>query len=969
MASLPAPSAREREEAPSDGHAGSRFRQETPRVSRTFTRYRKHVRHVDPVPTAVANRLLDISLLGSFRLCRDGLAEALGSGRLQALVGLMALHPDGELPRARVAALLWPESDETQARTNLRKLVARLRKRLAPADAWMRLEGPSLGWRQDAIVTVDTAEFEAAVREGSRSSLERAVEIYRGVLLPDCDDEWVVPERERLRQLYESSLLRLAELLEGVRDYRGAAEQLVRLLREDPLQEETHRQLMRIESLRGDRGAVVRTYETCAATLRRELGVDPSPATSQLLQRLTGEAVAVGGSATLGAALAAREEEQFVGRDKELVALRKWLDAPTPELINVYGPGGTGKSALLRVCARLARRLGYDPLLVDARDMPRTREGFLAALAPAWADGAGAGVHAPRLLLLDTCEELGELSRHLLEDLLARLDAGTKVVLAGRVPVARAWGPDCPWSRVVQPLPLRGFSAQESREYLRRRGLTDPQLAARVRELAGGSPLALSLAADLATRQGGPQFSEWCLVVRSLAEQLLREVGDGRLRELIDAGALVREFDRPMLAQMTGRRDLAEAFEKLCELSFVRPAGRGLTFDADTRLILAQDLGWRDPDRYQRLRLRAARVYRRQMATAPPSCHARLAEACLFLLGHTRTASLMFDGTDDEGIWTEPVRPADHVEVQRIWARWLQTRLGVRLPMTGDWRLGAVLAYPGARLRVARDREGRAVGFSGLLPLCQETLPLLTTDRSVAALLATRWTEAELAAWPRRAADSRAFVLRFLAETGPSAEAVRAALLRDMVSVFASGGAYYVATPIPEYKALVEALGFRAMPGHTVAGERHHPTDAYELDLSRVGFAHWIEGLLLGRQLPRAADLREAERQIQAVLAHWRDDAWLQAASPSCLGAHGHGAPAVRSAAWRALKRARGRSGNDAAITALEAAYLAADPVAPAKAAAQLGVSRATFYRLVRRGVHLVALACVDARRRPERVR
>lgn len=347
----------------------------------------------------------------------------------------------------------------------------------------------------------------------------------------------------------------------------------------------------------------------------------------------------------------------------------------------------------------------------------------------------------------------------------------------------------------------------------------------------------------------------------------------------------------------------------------------------------------------------------------------RRSAKCFFLLGHTLTQSLLFCGAEDDGVWTEPLQPADHADILRIWARWLQTRLGQRLPVAGDWSLAAVLAYPGARLRVARDREGRAVGFSGILPLCQEMLPLLAQDRSLASLLRTRWTAPKRAAWPRTAAESRAFVLRFLAETGPSAPAVRAALLRAMGGVLAGSGTYFVATPIPEYKALLEVLGFRPLPdGHDAGHGGGQPTEAFELDLSQVGFTAWIEGLILGRPAPRALDPREVERHLQTVLVHWHDDAWLEAAPRPCLGVHAAGAAALRGAVRRALHRARAQVEDDAVYRALELAYLTPDLLAPAEAAAQLGVSRATFYRLVRRGVRALATACVDTgRRRPER--
>src|SRR5438105_15332103 len=109
--------------------------------------------------------------------------------------------------------------------------------------------------------------------------LEQAVELYRGDLPPDCYDDWILPERERLRQQQLAALERQLLLLERQRDYPAAIHAAQRLLRHDPLHELTYQHLMRLHARSGDRASALRAYQTCAAVLRRELDVDPSPAT------------------------------------------------------------------------------------------------------------------------------------------------------------------------------------------------------------------------------------------------------------------------------------------------------------------------------------------------------------------------------------------------------------------------------------------------------------------------------------------------------------------------------------------------------------------------------------------------------------------------------------------------------------------------------------------------------------------
>ena len=108
------------------------------------------------------------------------------------------------------------------------------------------------------------------------------MELYRGDLLPSCYDDWVLPERERLRQIFAKTLERLMTLLESERDYRAAIMYAQRLLRHDPLQEVTYRCLIRLHALSGDRTGAARVYHTCATVLRRELDIEPSVETREV---------------------------------------------------------------------------------------------------------------------------------------------------------------------------------------------------------------------------------------------------------------------------------------------------------------------------------------------------------------------------------------------------------------------------------------------------------------------------------------------------------------------------------------------------------------------------------------------------------------------------------------------------------------------------------------------------------------
>jgi DNA-binding SARP family transcriptional activator len=228
---------------------------------------------------------LHIQLLGDFRLsCGDAPVSTVNSPRLQSLLAYLVLHRDAPQPRHYLAFRLWPDSNEAQARTNLRQLLHSLKHTLPDADQFVHADAKMLQWRSDAPFHLDVAEFEQALKAAdtaeqqgdthtSREALEQAIAIYQGELLPSCYDDWIVPERERLGQAFTAALERLMLLLERESDPRVAIGYTQRLLRHDPLREETYRALMRLHAACGDRAGIRRVYQSCATVLERELGV------------------------------------------------------------------------------------------------------------------------------------------------------------------------------------------------------------------------------------------------------------------------------------------------------------------------------------------------------------------------------------------------------------------------------------------------------------------------------------------------------------------------------------------------------------------------------------------------------------------------------------------------------------------------------------------------------------------------
>src|SRR3954453_23908042 len=108
--------------------------------------------------------ILRIQLLGEFRLFVDEQPlDTINKPRQQALLAYLLLHRYAPQPRQQIAFTFWPDSSESQAYTNLRKLFFQLREVLPEADVFLYANTQSLGWQSDASFSLDVAELEQAL--------------------------------------------------------------------------------------------------------------------------------------------------------------------------------------------------------------------------------------------------------------------------------------------------------------------------------------------------------------------------------------------------------------------------------------------------------------------------------------------------------------------------------------------------------------------------------------------------------------------------------------------------------------------------------------------------------------------------------------------------------------------------------------------------------------------------------------
>ena len=311
---------------------------------------------------------LVVCLLGDFQLHHDNKPVAnFNQSRLQSLFTYLILHRHAPQSRQHLAFNLWPDSSEPQARTNLRNLLYQLRHALPAADRFLCITPQTLQWQADADYVLDVGDFESALCRAEaaagdattiQTALEHAVACYNGHLMPHLYDEWIVAERERLHLYYQRALERLVTLLESQQDYAAALSFGQRLLCDDPLREESYRTLIRLYALNDDRASALRVYDTCVATLQRELDVPPTPATQELAQLVRTN---TGKRSTSPKIIQPTSTVPLVGRRSawhQLLAAWRRVGQGRPEVVLVTGDAGIGKTRLAEELVTWTRRQG-----------------------------------------------------------------------------------------------------------------------------------------------------------------------------------------------------------------------------------------------------------------------------------------------------------------------------------------------------------------------------------------------------------------------------------------------------------------------------------------------------------------------------------------------------------------------------------------------------------------------------------
>ncbi len=385
---------------------------------------------------------LGIRLFGPLDVQIGGEAvRGLGLRKAHWLFALLVLRNERAVERSWFAEALWPEqavfgSDIDRALDCLRQSLAHLRKTLGHQADRIRAPRPRALWLDLKGADVDVVAFDQAVRRGDPRSLEVAIDLYRGPLLEDCGEPWILPYREHRRYAYLKALETLSQHCSATHDDEGAIRYLRLAVAADPGGETHHRALMAMLQKTGDYTGAVEVYRCLRDYLHREANVRPSTETTALFHGIREDARARASHIVSPPPEPAssppirnlpRPLTELIGRIEELTAIRERFQSA--RLVTLLGAGGIGKTRLaVRAAEECSEEYADGVCFVDLA--PLAGSGYVEQAVASALDVCGTAGQTlletvakhlstrSLLLVFDACEHLAGACSTLTEALL-----------------------------------------------------------------------------------------------------------------------------------------------------------------------------------------------------------------------------------------------------------------------------------------------------------------------------------------------------------------------------------------------------------------------------------------------------------------------------------------------------------------------------------------------------------------------
>jgi DNA-binding SARP family transcriptional activator len=215
-----------------------------------------------------------VLVLRSFELRADGRVVAV-SQNAQRVLAFLAVRGRPQL-RTTVASTLWMDTPNDRASANLRTALWKVRQQLGDL---VRTSSAQLEIAPGVDVDLAAAVAQAKRLIGPGATLDERdtdPELLSGDLLPEWDEDWILFERERMRQLRIHALEALCRRLSAAGRHAEAIDAGQAAVAAEPLRESSHGALISAHLAEGNVCEARRQYRVCCELLSEDLQLEPS---------------------------------------------------------------------------------------------------------------------------------------------------------------------------------------------------------------------------------------------------------------------------------------------------------------------------------------------------------------------------------------------------------------------------------------------------------------------------------------------------------------------------------------------------------------------------------------------------------------------------------------------------------------------------------------------------------------------
>lgn len=255
---------------------------------------------VHDVPQQAGLRL-DVYLFGEFRASLNGKPiKRWPHGKGQQIFKYLLLHRSTPVRKERLMETFWPDIDIRAARNNLNVSIYYLRQDLSRYHKrfqFVLYQDDCYLLNPELSLWADAEAFDKAIRQAHRhlakhetalatAAYRDAEALYKGDCLQGETTDWATLTTQAYRTRYLEIISHLGEQLFADGDYQGCAEWWQKAIAFDNCDERAHRHIMQCYLKAGHRQLALRQYHLCVESLHKELGLEPSAKTQEVLAQI-----------------------------------------------------------------------------------------------------------------------------------------------------------------------------------------------------------------------------------------------------------------------------------------------------------------------------------------------------------------------------------------------------------------------------------------------------------------------------------------------------------------------------------------------------------------------------------------------------------------------------------------------------------------------------------------------------------